>query len=195
MLLSLNCQAKTIRLNQNNHYFLDTGVNIFSVAIATAELQRLDKVLPDNQVLYLVLKTPGGAVIAGMDFIRAMSQLRHKVATISIHAMSMGFQFVQALPGPRYVVDTGILMTHPISGTCEGRVEDVESCLRFMRALALPLDVVSAARMKLSLDSYRKKAATEWWAIGQGAVDLNMADEVVDIKCDADMNSKDRCPY
>ena len=165
------------------------------MSIAIAELQRLDKVLPANKELYLVMKTPGGSVIDGMDLIRAVSHLRHKVVTVSIHAISMGFQFAQALPGPRYVLSTGIIMTHPIAGGCQGRAIEVESCLNFMRELAQSLDVIAAARMKMSLADYQKKSSEEWWAVGQGAVDLGMADEVVDIKCDSSLNDKDRCPY
>ncbi len=196
MVLSLSCQANTtIKLNERNHAFFDTEVDRNSVAIILSELQRKDKLLSPSEDLYLVLKTPGGSVIHGMFFINAIKHLKHKLHTITIVSASMGFQIVQASPGKRYILNTGIIMTHPIAGGCEGRPGAIAACLGFMIQLAESLDRIASERMGMSLESYQKQSSEEWWAVGQGALDFNMADEIVSIQCDSNMNFQDRCPY
>ena len=194
LFLSLSCKSETVLLTNSNHYFLDTEVSDFSVAMTLSTLQRLDKELPAGQPLYLVLKTPGGSVIAGMDLIRGVKHLSRPITTISIQSISMGFQIVEAL-GDRLIVSDGIMMTHPIAGVCAGRPVQVSSCLDFMTQLADTLDVQVAKRMNMSLASYKAASSEEWFTVGQGAIDSNMADRIVTIKCDEEMNSKDRCPY
>lgn len=193
LLFSVSGFSKTIYLNPNNHYFLNESVNDFSMKMATSMLEALDKKLPRGLPLYLVLKTPGGSVIAGMEFISAMKQLSRPIVTVSIQSISMGFQIVQAL-GPRYVVTHGIIMTHPISGSCQGRIPAIQSCLEFMTELANSLDRIAAERMRMSLKEYQRKSSEEWWTVGVGALESNMADTVVSIKCNDKLLEKGVCP-
>ncbi len=194
LLLSLSCTAAQVKLTAKNHYFLFTQVDQISTAIALSELRRLDKALPAGEPLYLVLRTPGGSVIAGMDFIRASLHLSRPITTITIQSMSMGFQIVQNL-GRRLIVHDGIMMTHPIAGRCEGRVAEIVSCVNMMVQLALSLDVLAARRMSMSLTEYQRLSSEEWYTVGQKAIDVNMADAIVVIKCDEELNKRDRCPY
>lgn len=194
LFLSLSCSAATIKLTEKNHHFLNSQVDEFSMAIALADLQRMDKELPKGEPLYLVLKTPGGSVIDGMEFIRAVKHLSRPVTTITIYSMSMGFQIVEAL-GERLIVSDGIMMTHPIAGTCKGRIPDIKSCLDFMSSLAVNLDRQVAKRMSLPLLEYQRLSSDEWFEIGQDAVQKNMSDRVVRIECSKEMNLIDRCPY
>ncbi|HEY5688562.1 MAG TPA: ATP-dependent Clp protease proteolytic subunit [Yeosuana sp.] len=180
-------------MTPDNHYFLNDNVNKFTMVMALSQLEAMDKALPEGEPLYLVLKTPGGSVIAGMEFISAVKQLSRPVITVTIQSISMGFQIVQSL-GKRLVIAHGIFMTHPIVGTCRGRPVRIESCLNGLIQLANSMDVIAADRMSLPLKIYQKRSSEEWWSIGPGAIEDRMADEITEIRCNKVMMDKGSCP-
>ena len=138
--------------------------------------------------LYLVLDSPGGSIIAGLafeDFAKTIPNLH----TITIFSASMAAGFVEALPGRRYILDTGILMFHRAKGGFEGQFEEgeVESQLKLWKEIVLKMENDSASRIGIPLSEYKAKVINEWWLFGASAVVQKAADEVVSITCTQDL--------
>jgi len=136
-----------------------------------------------DKSLYTVLYTPGGSVSTGNSIISTLNGLKRPVHTITIFAASMGFQTAQNL-GERYILPTGTLMSHQMSGGVEGSFgSNLETRYAHSTRMGDLMDERAAKRMKLSLKDYKLLIANEWWKDGQDAIDKNAADKVVNIVC------------
>lgn len=102
LVLSFAVQAETIVLNDQNTLSLNSQVDGESMGLLTAGLIALNKI-DTKEPIYLVIRSPGGSVYDGLDFIRYAQTSRRPINTITLFAASMGFQIVQGL-GKRYVV-------------------------------------------------------------------------------------------
>lgn len=142
--------------------------------------------------LYLVLDSPGGSIDAGLGFIEFAKTIKN-LHTISIFSASMASSIVEALPGKRYVTNNGLLMFHRASGGFQGQFEngEVESQLIAAKQMVRGMEGISAARMKVSLETYKAMVVNELWLGADNAVLYRAADSKVDIYCSADLiNSK-----
>jgi ATP-dependent protease ClpP protease subunit len=137
-----------------------------------------------NYPLYLVLDTPGGEITSGLDFIEFAKTIPN-LHTISLFAASMGSAIQQSLPGKRFVTGNSTIMFHKAKGTFSGEFEtgEVESQLRHAKVLVNRMQKVNASRMKMTIQEYEQKVTDEWWVDSSEAVQLNVADELVDIYC------------
>lgn len=194
LFLSLSCGARTVKLNSENHAFLKTQVSSYSVQEIIAKLRELDASLPKGEPLYLVLKTPGGSVLAGRDLINATKQLSRPVTTITIESASMGFQIAQEL-GERLIVDYGLTMMHQISAGCQGTLSEINNCVKIVTFLFDYANKKAAARIGLSVKDYVDRINIEWFEMGIGAVKAKLMDALVSIKCDKDLIDSGNCPY
>ena len=163
-----------------------------TVQYAIRKLRELDKKLAPGEPIYVLLDTPGGSVIDGMNFINAANSLDRPVHTITIFAASMGFVFVQHL-GTRYILPNGILMSHRGKVGVQGEINgELDELIRFFKEISRQIDEVCAERLGMKLEEYQKRIADEWWLYGSEALKHDAADEVVLIKCSAEMES---CPF
>lgn len=158
-----------------------------TLALAAAIKDRGSKKYP----IYLVMDTPGGSVMAGLDFINFLESLKN-VHTITIFAASMGSAIVEANPGTRYITKTGVLMFHRARGTFQGQFEDgeVEQQLVLWKSIVRGMEQTNADRMGLSLETYKENVRNEWWIYGPNTVALKAADKVVVLKCSDDLLEK-----
>lgn len=138
--------------------------------------------------IYLVLDSPGGSIDGGEDLIQFAKTIRN-VKTITIFAASMGSAIVQAIPGERLIVDTGILMFHRATIRMGGQIEDgeMESNLDFIKRFVRSMELRNAKRMSMSLEHYKSLVKDEYWTFGQEAVNRKAADRVVNVQCSADL--------
>lgn len=184
-LFCMPASAKLIGLNTANTVVIRGEVSISSMTQAQLDLmEQLNKRHTKTYPIYLVLDTPGGSIIAGETFIE-MAKLYKNVETISIYAASMGSAIVQAIPGKRWVLPSGMLMFHRAKGQFVGQFEsgEVESRLNFFKSYVRDLEWRNANRLGLKLKDYKDKVKDEWWVSGQRAVDAKVADEVAHIFC------------
>lgn len=134
--------------------------------------------------IYLVLDSPGGSITAGLDFIEYAKTLEN-VHTVSLFAASMAAGIVEALPGKRYITNSGVLMFHRAKGSMQGQFEEgeLESELAFFKTIVLGMENTNAARCGLSLADYKAKVKDEWWMYGSQAVAQKAVDANVELVC------------
>lgn len=141
--------------------------------------------------LFLVLNTPGGSVSAGLKFIDVIKGIDVRIDTITVFAASMGYQFVQEL-GRRYILESGILMSHRgnVSGIGGQIPGELNSRINLITQLLDRMTSVSAHRVGVSKQEYEKSITHELWLTGTNAVEKNHADEVVNVTCNQALVAK-----
>lgn len=191
LLLSSTAFAKNITLTSSNTVTLRGPVMPASVGETIDKLKELSKLGDPQDPIYLVLNTPGGSVIAGIELIEYMNTLRRPVHAISIFAASMGFQILQN-SHIRYVTKYAQTMSHQASiGGVEGNLPgQVQSRVDRVNKLIRKLDeqVVSRTKGKHTMASYTELVRDEYWGIGSNAINDGFADEVAVLKCDDSLN-------
>ncbi len=190
MLLTTTAYSQqSITLTPDNHVLLRTEVTDQSInklinQLNTQVVKRGIKQYP----IYIVLDSPGGSITAGLSFIEYAKTLPN-VETITIFAASMAAGIVEALPGKRSILETGIIMFHRAAGGVSGQFEsgELESRLDLYKRMVRNMEAVNAKRMSLSLDTYKSKVKDELWILGFESVSKKSNDEVVSIVCSPDL--------
>lgn len=187
---------KVIYLNEENTIVLFEAVSAESVKEVNKNIRLLDNLLPKGEPLYLILNTPGGSVIDGMDIVNLAQSLSRPVHTITIFAASMGFVLAQHL-NLRYILQNGILMSHRMK-TAMSQAEvggELDEALSFSHIINKTINNVCANRMSMNLEDYERRIADEWWLYGQNAVDKKAADEVITVSCTEKLVALGKCPF
>jgi len=177
--------AKNIELTPDNMVVFRNEVSDESVSKAQLDLaKKVANRGTKSYTIYLVLDTPGGSISSGLNFIEFAKTVPN-LETITLFAASMGSAIVEALPGKRNIIDSGILMFHRAAGGVEGQFEDgeLESRLAFYKKWVRNMETVNANRLNITLDAYKAKVKDEYWVSGKDAVTDKAADEVVNIVC------------
>lgn len=192
LLFSVTAFGEVVDLNVNNTVNLNDGVSASSVTEAIMSLSKLET--NQEPIIYLVINSPGGSVFDGLDLIQYLKGYKKPIKSISIFSASMGFQIAQGNLGERLVTNTGILMSHPMSGYEGGEFGEglsVDNRNNYLKQIITTMDnsVVSRTGGKQTLESYRKAYDNELWTTGQSAVDAGYADKVVDLSCAANLSS------
>lgn len=191
LLSSLTCFSKTIELTKNNTVVLRGPVTSSSVGEVMQELSRLDRSGNESEPIYLVLRTPGGSVLSGLDLIEYMNSLRRPVHSVAIFAASMGFHILQNSP-KRYVTKYATIMSHRASGGFNGDIpQQVKSRFKHITDLLEKMDnqVISRTNGKYTSKSYNELIRDEYWSVGSNSITDGFADEVVNLKCDSSLDS------
>ncbi len=173
-------------LNESNTLALRGEVSVGSMNKLSVELLAMSMKLGPKDVIYLVLDTPGGDVIAGNRFLDLAEAIPQRIDTVTLDSASMGFHISQRL-GQRLILPTGTMMSHRmrIQGL-SGQVAEgeLETRMKEIQALALRLDEIASERMGITVARYRELIKDEYYASGQKAVDEKAADAVVYATCD-----------
>lgn len=180
---------KTLNLEAENTVVLKGPVTDDSVSATMKSLQEASRKLSKDTPILLVLDTPGGDIVAGMDLIDFAKALPQKVHTVNLFSASMGFQIAQGL-NTRYIIRSGTLMSHRAQlGGLGGQLDgEFESRYNMIRRSVDYLDVIASGRMGIDLQTYRNKIRNEMWVYGFDAVEEKVADETVLVTCGASMN-------
>jgi len=179
--------SKTINLTKKNHINFNQGFTGDFVALKQLELLML-AAESDEQDLYVVLYTPGGSVSAGNLFIDTAMALNKNIHTITIFAASMGYNTVQQL-GNRYIIPSGILMSHraSLSGLSGQFPGELNARMDMYMSMTGELSSNAAKRVGLTQPEYEKLIHDEFWTIGQAAVESGHADQVIYATCDPEL--------
>lgn len=181
------CEASpsVIQLTTLNTVTFRGEVSAESVISVMVKLNELNEERgKKNYPIYLVLDSPGGSIMAGDMLVQYLRTLQN-VHTISIFAASMAAGIVEANPGIRYIVNSGLLMFHRASGQFEGQFNtgELESQLKVFSAYVTLMEQDNADRIGITLQEYKQRIMNEWWMLGQEAVQSKAADFVVQLRC------------
>jgi len=172
-----------ILTDKNSVRFNQEFSDIYTAKIQGEVIAKVSK-LASDEPLYLVLDTPGGSVFAGAILIDNLKALGHPIHTITVFSASMGYQLVQNM-GTRYILPTGVLMSHRAAGAVDGQFYgEIESRLQMIKDVVDSLDQIAAERTKTTLESYKTSVQNELWAVGSKAVANNQADAIAKATCD-----------
>lgn len=186
--LSFNTDDGAIVLTNDNHIVFSGEVNDNSVAKAQIKLGQLSARLHKSDVIYLVLDTPGGSVVAGNQFIDFGKSLPQKIKPISIFAASMGYHMFQSFD-ERIMQASSTIMSHRVSlGGLSGQVPgELVTRLNSIIAISNQMDDVASKRVGLTAEAYKKLIHDELWLNGADAVKTGHADRLAKIRCSADL--------
>lgn len=175
-----------IVLTKTNFVAMDFEVTPATVDFVINKLESLDKSKPR----YLYLRSPGGEVIAGTRLVEYLKSANGKgVVAITQFAASMAFVTLQASE-TRLVTETGVLMSHGISGGVQGNIQEIEKQIDFMRKLENMLLDILAKRLGLTREELRAKHNPEWWIVGANeAVKANAVDGVASVTCSKEVKA------
>lgn len=179
-------QSTQITLTKDNTLAINDVFYGETVAQIIKQAKDLDARVQSTDPIYLVISSPGGSIEAGLELIENLSSLKRPVHTITIFSASMGFQTVQGL-GDRLILKNGTLMSHRAQGFFYGEFPgQLNTRLAHYTKRVTRMDELAVKRSngKLTLESYHKLIEPEYWADGQDAVELGLADKVVTATCD-----------
>lgn len=177
---------KQISLNENNSISFSRAYR--SDYVSKKIVEASNKCLAGTEDdIYIVMYTPGGSVAEGQRFIEYLNALPCKFHTITIFAASMGYITAQLLEGKRYILESGILMSHRMSvGGLSGEVGgELNSVLNLIENNALDIDKQVTKRLgNVTVKKYREMIRDELWLTAPMSVKMNHADEVIEAFCD-----------
>lgn len=163
-------------------------VTDLSVSEVQQQLLSMSEKLGKNDVIYLVLDTPGGSIDSGNLLIDTAKSLPQKVKTLTIFAASMGFHIAQNLD-ERLITPSGTLMSHRakvggLGGEIPGElIVRINHILRILQVM----DAKASSRMGMAVDKYREMIRDEYWVYGEDSLSAKAADKIVLARCAPDM--------
>ncbi len=184
-----NANAETLNLNSKNTVVFRGEVSEESTTKVLLEIQKAaDARGTAGYPIYLVIDSGGGDVEAGLSFIEAVKGYRD-LRTITIRAASMASAFVEAIPGTRLIIPSGVIMFHRAAGGLQGQFEtgELESRLAMIKSIVRNMEKTNAARMSMSLEAYKEKVVNEYWLVGDEAISAKAVDKKIDLVCSTEL--------
>ena len=187
-IISLLCvDSKLVELNEDNLITLRGTVNSDSVSKWIRDIN-----LINDDDIYMYITSPGGSVLQGMAFIEQLNALKlsgKKINCIADFAASMAFVIFQSC-STRYVLDSSVLMQHQMALELGGNLINVENYLKFINDNDLKLTREQALRLNMTSIDFHNKVMNDWWITGDSALEHNLADEKINVKCSKDLFRK-----
>lgn len=178
--------SSVVTLSERNTLVIDDVVTAESMSKLEQKLMTMSASLSSTDEINLVLYTPGGDVVAGELFIDMLKAVPQRINTVTIFAASMGFHIVQNATGTRYILPSGVLMSHRARGQIEGEFNgSINTRLQRINEDLQSLEERTASRMGLALEPYRILIRDEYWAGSWRAIRDHAADHIVAPRCDA----------
>ena len=185
--------ANEIILTKDNTLVLNDAFTGKTVSDLIGQAKKMNAGLKSGYPIYLFLDTPGGSIQAGIELIEYLNGINRPVHTVTLFAASMGWQLAQHL-GKRYVLKYGVLMSHKAAGGFQGEFGgsgsqiDSRYGLWLRRVTMMDQQTVDRTEGKKTLKQYQSEYDNELWLNGSEAVAAGYADEVVSVKCSADLS-------
>lgn len=152
---------------------LDTEIGESTIA-AAEQLTKLS--LASKDPIYVLLRSPGGSVVAGAAFLAAMEASRAPVVTVCVQFCASMAAIIHQYGTKRLIVNHSLLMFHQASGGLRGPLEQMNSRLNnISRLVNRPLYYI-ANRVGTPYNEFTARLANEYWLDGQEAVEKKFAD-------------------
>lgn len=147
--------------------------------LAIAQLLYLNSI--DNRDINIYINSGGGSVIDGLGVIDTINFIESNVSTTCVGmSASMGAVLLSCgAKEKRFVLPHSRVMIHQVSSSMRGTVSDMK--IEFEQAERCKIDIynILAQNMNKSFDEVEKLCDRNNWFIGQEAVDLGIADKVL----------------
>lgn len=176
--------ADKVVLKEGNFVTLRGEVSTESVSKVISEVLSSKS----NEVI-LFISSPGGSILDGLQMIQALRDSGKKLKCVATTAASMAFIILQACD-ERLVSDSALLMQHVASYGIQGDAPNNMSLVKFLNRMIKRIDEWQAKRLGLTYQEFKRKTRSDWWMLGQEAVDNKAADSVVAVTCDRDLAAK-----
>jgi ATP-dependent protease ClpP protease subunit len=177
-------KPNVIKLDDKNTVTLRGEVTSQSTAKAAAEI--LEK---DSSDVYVIINSPGGSVLAGLQLIDLIKGNHKKVHCIAMFAASMAFDLFEECDD-RLILENSLLMQHVPSYGVEGNEPNNWSFAQFMHKLHMDMLEKQSARLHLSKDAFYAKVRDDWWLFGDDATKEKAADRKVEATCEPEMTKR-----
>jgi len=176
--------SEQILLTLDNSVSLIGRVTSKKIKDLSKEIIALHRKRDKDVPLYVVMKSPGGSIFAGNNFIRLLNSLGN-VHTICIECYSMAHAISQGVNGRRYGTFDNIMMAHRASMSLSGQFGygEIESRLGILKKIVYKMEQRAAHRIRITINKYRGLIKDEWWTTGAESVRKRVLDDLVSLKC------------
>lgn len=168
------------RMLMDRILFLNTTVESTMANILTAQLLWLDQ--QSDKPINMYINSPGGSVIDGLQLIDTMNFINAPISTTCLGmAASMGAVILSCgEKGKRFVLPHSRVMVHQVSSGMSGTFSDMK--IEFEQTERCKKDVynILAKNIGKSYEEIEILCDRNNWFIGQEAIDLGIADKVVE---------------
>lgn len=168
------------RMLMDRILFLNTNVEPTMANILTAQLLWLDQ--QSDKPINMYINSPGGSVIDGLQLIDTMNFINAPISTTCLGmAASMGAVILSCgEKGKRFVLPHSRVMIHQVSSGMSGTFSDMK--IEFEQTERCKKDIynILAKNIGKSYEEIESLCDRNNWFIGQEAVDLGIADKVVE---------------
>lgn len=168
------------RMLMDRILFLNTNVESTMANILTAQLLWLDQ--QSDKPINMYINSPGGSVIDGLQLIDTMNFINAPISTTCLGmAASMGAVILSCgEKGKRFVLPHSRVMIHQVSSGMSGTFSDMK--IEFEQTERCKKDIynILAKNIGKSYEEIEILCDRNNWFIGQEAVDLGIADKVVE---------------
>jgi len=179
--------AKVVMLHQSNTVTLRGEIDDKSISALLHDMIMIENNPSQNVILHL--NSPGGNVQSGNLLINQINMLKElgiNVICIANYVASMAFAILQSCT-TRYAQTSSILMQHQATFNLYGNSGIVNNMLEYTKTLLYELEYIQAKRLNISLSDFKMRIMNEWWLTGSEALEHNVIDELIYVKCHEDM--------
>lgn len=186
--LQASPDPNAILLTPANHISIKGEVTQDSIAEAQEQLvDRLERRGSHPYPIYIVLDTPGGDVDAGMRFFELVKAYKN-IHTITINAYSMGAIFVELIAGNRLMLQSGTIMFHRMGlGLPPNGLNKHSARIRYFERFERDIYEPVAQRIGMSMEPLYKKLDEEWFLNANEALENNVIDKIVSVRCNSEL--------
>ena len=167
------------RLMYDRIIYFTGVVNDDTCNTAIAQLLYLASV--DERDISMYINSPGGSVVDGLGLVDTMNYINCDISTTCIGmAASMGSVLLSnGAKGKRFVLPHSRVMIHQVSSSQSGTLADLEIELEQTRRCKQDVYKILADNTGKTFEEMEALCDRNNWFIGQEAVDLGIADKVL----------------
>lgn len=172
-----------LRLNIpiNRVVYLDEEVTGSSVNRVIASLKSIDSGI-DKSPIYLLINSPGGEVLGGMQLISQIESMKSPLYTVCTGLCASMASFIHQYGVKRYALDRSFLMFHPAStGGMAGQVPNILSRVGAVQRSINKMFAYVAFKSHMSLEELQLKVAYEDWVDAEDSLQEGLVDELVSL--------------
>lgn len=160
--------------------FLNGEVEDVACSTLIAQLLYLSSV--DNRDISMYINSPGGDVVSGLGVIDTMNFIPCDISTTCVGmAASMGAVLLSCgTKGKRYVLPHSRVMIHSVASGFKGHTADIKIEMEQTLRCQDDLYKILAENTGKPYEEIEKLCDRNKWVIGQEAVDIGLADKVLE---------------